>query len=107
MGQSFASRVAASQLMALNLAELVTSTVEEYELLAVELAHNQDRLAKIKSKISSHRSTSPLFNTERFTRQLEKAYTGIFERHQAGLPPAHVNIEPSTTGENKTIAVDY
>ena len=38
MGQSFASRVAASLLNAIGLPELITNTQEEYEALAIELA---------------------------------------------------------------------
>ncbi|MBU3632018.1 hypothetical protein ICN21_01680, partial [Polynucleobacter sp. AP-Feld-500C-C5] len=40
MGQSFASRVAASLLNAIGLPELIANTQEEYEALAIELAQN-------------------------------------------------------------------
>ena len=51
MGQSFASRVAASLLNAVGLSELITSNQEEYESLAIELAMNPNKLADIKEDI--------------------------------------------------------
>jgi protein O-GlcNAc transferase len=48
MGESFASRVAASLLNAIGLPELITSSQEEYEALAIELALNPKKLADIK-----------------------------------------------------------
>ena len=34
-----------------------------------------------------NRLASPLFNTQAFTRDIERAYATIYERHQQGLPP--------------------
>ena len=61
MGQSFASRVAASLLNAVGLSELITSNQEEYESLAIELAMNPNKLADIKLKLANNRMTTPLF----------------------------------------------
>jgi hypothetical protein len=36
--------------------------------------------------------TGPLFDTLRFTRNLESAFTSIYERQQANLPPAHLSV---------------
>lgn len=98
-GQSFASRVAASQLCAVGLAELVTATKEEYEQLAVEIAKNPQQLARIKSKLKNDRLTSHLFDTRSYTKHLECAYTSIVKRHHLGLPPVHINIEAQTQPE--------
>ena len=89
-GQAFSSRVAASLLKAIDLPELITDTMEQYEDLAVALATNLTRLAQIRQKLTYNRSVAPLFNTARFTRNLEFAYTQIYERHRAGLPPEHI-----------------
>jgi predicted O-linked N-acetylglucosamine transferase (SPINDLY family) len=88
-GESFVSRTAASLLKAIGAPELVTSTPEEYEHLAIDLASNPQRLAQIRKKIEDNRLTTPLFDTTRFARNLEAAFTAIHERHQAGLPPDH------------------
>jgi predicted O-linked N-acetylglucosamine transferase (SPINDLY family) len=45
MGQSFASRVAASLLNAVGMPDLITRTQEEYEALAIELALYPKKLA--------------------------------------------------------------
>jgi predicted O-linked N-acetylglucosamine transferase (SPINDLY family) len=91
-GESFVSRTAASLLKAIGAPELITSTQEEYEKLAIELALNPDRLAKIRRKIQDNRRTSPLFDTPRFARNLEAAYLAVHERQQSGLPPDHIRL---------------
>jgi predicted O-linked N-acetylglucosamine transferase (SPINDLY family) len=93
MGQGFAARVGASVLNAVRLPELITSTAAQYEELAVELAANPQRLAEIRLKLERNRLTTPLFDTARFTRNLERAYTRVFERYQMGLPPEHLEPE--------------
>jgi len=84
---TFPSRVAASLLHAIGMPELVTSSLAEYEELARALARDPGRLAAIKAKLMRNRDIEPMFDTARFTRYLEAAYTGMWERHQAGLPP--------------------
>jgi len=90
IGKTFAGRVAASLLNAIDLPELVTSSAAEYEELAVEMAANPDRLAQIKQKLARNRLMTPLFNTVDFTKNLEIAYEKIYERYIAGLPPATI-----------------
>jgi predicted O-linked N-acetylglucosamine transferase (SPINDLY family) len=91
-GESFASRIAASLLTAIGVPELITSTQQQYEQLAIELALNPDRLAQIRAKIQDNRLSSPLFDTPRFARNLEAAYVAIHDRHQAGLSPDHLRL---------------
>jgi predicted O-linked N-acetylglucosamine transferase (SPINDLY family) len=92
MGDSFASRYAASLLFAIGLPELVTETQAEYEALAIELATSPTKLTLIKDKLESNRFTTPLFDTALFTKHIEVAYTKMYERHQADLPPDHIYI---------------
>lgn len=92
MGDSFASRVAASLLRAIELPELVTTTPRNYEALAVELAGNPDRLACIRKKLAENRLVTPLFDSAMFTRHLESAYQAMFDRHSQGLPPDHLHV---------------
>lgn len=91
-GESFASRVAASLLHAVGLPELVTTGAEEYESLAIELAGNPDKLRAMKVKLESSKPEAPLFNTDLYTKNIEDAYTRMYERYQAGLPPDHIYI---------------
>ena len=93
IGQSFAGRVAASLLNAVNLPELIANTQEEYENLAIELATNLEKLKEIKLKLEENKFTAPLFNTKIFTNHIEKAYEAMYERYQNGLDPDHIYIK--------------
>jgi predicted O-linked N-acetylglucosamine transferase (SPINDLY family) len=91
-GNSFASRVAASLLNAIDLPELITTTKEEFELLAIDLANNHDKLLQIKNRLLNNLSVSPLFNSKLFTQHLETAYKTIYKRYLDDLPPDHIYI---------------
>ena len=79
-GSAFAGRVGASLLNAVGLPELVTETEEEFEALAMCLAQEPARLAALRGKLRHNRAGAPLFDTARFTRNLEAAYTQMWER---------------------------
>jgi protein O-GlcNAc transferase len=96
LGGSFAGRVAASLLSAIGLPELITQSLGEYEALAVKLARDRGALAAIKEKLARHRQTHPLFDTARFTRNLEAAYVGMWERHQRGARPQSFAVPSSS-----------
>ena len=93
LGESYQARMGASILSALNLSELITSTPQEYESLAIELATNPRKLKSIKDKLVSNLSTAPLFNTPLFTKNLECALTVMYEKYQQGLEPDHIYVE--------------
>ena len=93
IGETFAGRVAASLLNAIDLPELITATPQAYEDLAVELAANSEKLAAIRAKLANNRLTKPLFDTRLFTRHIEAAYTAMYRRYQAGLPPECISVE--------------
>jgi predicted O-linked N-acetylglucosamine transferase (SPINDLY family) len=92
MGRGFAGRVAASLLRAVDLPELVTATPLQYEDLAVHLALHPRELSRIKEALARGRATAPLFDTRQFACNLERAYTQIYECHQAHLPPADLDL---------------
>ena len=94
IGETFAGRVAASLLGAVGLPELVTTTAQEYESVALSLARDPDTLAQIKRKLANNRLTRPLFDTVLFTRHIEAAYAAIYDRYHAGLPPDHIHVQP-------------
>ena len=93
IGSSFASRVSASLLTAIDLPALITTSLPEYEALAIALAKTPDRLQALKQKLSDNRMTTPLFDTPRFTKQLEDAYQQMMARYWAGLAPQTLVIE--------------
>lgn len=92
MGTTFAGRVAASLLQAIGLPELITGSLHEYVQLALRLASDSAQLDQIRQKLSSHRTTWPLFDTDRFRRHIEAAYIEMWERHQRGEPPASFSV---------------
>lgn len=87
-GGHFASRAAASFLNAAGLPELITYSLEEYRLLATRLATYPDRLRAVKEKLAANRTTEPLFDTMRFTRNLERAFETMWERFRSDEAPA-------------------
>jgi predicted O-linked N-acetylglucosamine transferase (SPINDLY family) len=93
MGNSFASRVAASLLNAIELPELIATSQEQYEAKAINLATDPSKIKTIKEKLERHRMTTALFDTSRFTKHIEAAYSKMYERYQADLLPDHIHIE--------------
>jgi predicted O-linked N-acetylglucosamine transferase (SPINDLY family) len=90
-GDTFASRVSASLLEAAGLADLITASPDDYFRLCLRLATDAGEILRLKSRVKAAQR-SPLFDTARFTRDLERAFEVILERQRAGLPPDHVNI---------------
>ncbi len=72
----------------------MTHSLEEYEALALTIAREPARLAALKAKLAANRTTHPLFDTARFTRNIEAAYLTMWQRHRAGEPPAAFAVEP-------------
>ena len=92
MGETFASRVAASLLRAIDLPELVTATEAEFEELAVALARDPERYRALRQRLKENRLRAPLFDIRAFTSHLEAAYSAMHERYQAGLAPEHIEV---------------
>ena len=78
---------------AANLPELITTTQEQYESLAIELATDSEKLKIIKDKLVNNLSTAPLYDTPLFTRNLESAYLAMYDRYQHGLDADHIYVE--------------
>jgi predicted O-linked N-acetylglucosamine transferase (SPINDLY family) len=92
-GQSYQSRMGASILNAVSLPELITNTPEEYESLAIQLGNDPEKMQAIKDKLANNLSSAPLFDTKRFTKNIEAAYNEMYERHHKGLEPEHIYVE--------------
>jgi len=73
-GAAFHGRVAASLLKAIDLPELVTTRAQDYEALALELAQNPALLKTTRDKLQRNRATTPLYDSERFRKNIEAAY---------------------------------
>lgn len=78
IGDTFASRVAASLLKAVDLSELIAGNLDEYYAVARKISSEPFRAAALKAKLHAEREKCPLFDSQTYTRQLEAAYTEAF-----------------------------
>jgi len=60
--------------------------------LALKLARDPAKLSALKAKLAQTRAICPLFDTVRFTRNLEAAYRSMLERSRQQLPPASFEL---------------
>jgi predicted O-linked N-acetylglucosamine transferase (SPINDLY family) len=79
MGNTFAARVAASQLTAVGLTELITHSEGEYFAKAIELATDPEMLGQIRTCLAQSHSQSPLFNTRQYVLDLESLYVNLID----------------------------
>jgi protein O-GlcNAc transferase len=93
-GEAFASRVGASMLKAAGSPELVTHSLEDYEAVAYRLATDRPLLEAIRGKLAEHRSSCPLFDTDRLRRHIEAAYVTMWEIYRRGESPRGFAVEP-------------
>jgi len=93
-GSSFAGRVAGSLLRAVGLPELIAADLQAYEALALRLARNPGELAALRAKLARNRSSAPLFDTDRFRRHIEAAYTTMHQIALAGEKPRSFAAAP-------------
>jgi predicted O-linked N-acetylglucosamine transferase (SPINDLY family) len=91
-GTTFAGRVAASLLTALDLSELIAESLSDYEDRAIGFAREPEWLAAVKAKLTARRDSRLPFDTARFTRNLEEAYREMCRRFQRGFPAASFSV---------------
>ena len=91
-GQSFAARMASSVLTAMGLPELITTSVEEYQRLAIELGLNSQAYLELRQKVMGMHSHSLLFNPVQFTKSLEEGLTQALALAHSGQAPKNLYI---------------
>ncbi len=92
-GGTFAGRVAGSLLTAIDMPELVTGSLEEYEQLALALARDPQRLIALRQKLENNRDASALFDLPKLTGNIEAAYARMWQAWLSGQKPAAFSIE--------------
>lgn len=85
-GETFAGRVGASLLTTLGLPELIAATPEDYVERAVAIGNDPALVNALHDKLADQVATSPLFDMDRYTRDLEAAYAAMLERAWNGSP---------------------
>lgn len=91
-GKAFPARVAGSLLRAIELPQLIASSLHDYEAKALELAHNHEARVALRAELQSKRKTTPLFDTARFTRYLEVGYDCMWQQWLSGQAPTPVYL---------------
>jgi predicted O-linked N-acetylglucosamine transferase (SPINDLY family) len=92
-GETFAGRVAGSLLNTVGMGELVTTSLEEYELTARALLADPARLRAMRQKIEQKRDVNALFDLPTLSRAIETAFERMWQRHLAGLEPQAFAVE--------------
>ncbi|NJL67622.1 MAG: TIGR03032 family protein [Microcoleus sp. SM1_3_4] len=103
-GETFAARVGASLLNAVNLPESIVNNLAEYEQLAIHLATHPQKLQQLKDYLNENRRQFPLFDTPRTVKHIESAYLQVWERFRSHLPPAAIQIAPIAEIPEETAA---
>ena len=78
-GPVFASRMAGSLLRAVNLSELITYNLKDFEDKAVSLAQNRAQVEAMKRQLNERRLDFALFDSPGIVRELESAFVGLVE----------------------------
>jgi predicted O-linked N-acetylglucosamine transferase (SPINDLY family) len=82
-GRSYISRMAGSLLTAVGLPELATTSLAEYERLAVVLGNQPARVQSYKRYLAEQGRSSPLFDLPQIVRDIEAAYERLALQHRA------------------------
>jgi predicted O-linked N-acetylglucosamine transferase (SPINDLY family) len=90
--------MAASQLIAAGLPELVFPSIAAYEHAAVELALQDEKLRTLKQRLKKNIENSPLFDSRGFVRHLERGFDIIWQRYRDGLAPDHIDVPAAPPG---------
>ena len=77
--------------------ELVTLNSEAFRHLCIALGNDPARTAALRSRLETSRATCALFDTPRFVRNLESLYERMHARAMAGLPAAHLALDPTAS----------
>ena len=93
-GKALVARMATEALRGIEVPELITKTPQDYKALAIELAHNPDKLLQLKDKVQRNRLTTSLFDPVANTRHIENAYLEMYRRYAAGEQPNDFIVQP-------------
>ena len=91
-GKSFASRVASSLLTTINLQELITDNLEDYEKMAIKISNDSKLLAQLKNKIFENKKNCNLFKSQIYIDNIEKSYKKVYQNYIEGLKPQNFKL---------------
>jgi len=72
--------------------ELIAANLDAYEKPGSSIGARSARLKNIREKLAKNKPATPLFDTARFTRRLEAAYTEMWGRWLRGETPSALKM---------------
>jgi predicted O-linked N-acetylglucosamine transferase (SPINDLY family) len=94
VGETFASRVAGSFLMRLQLPELITNNMEQYQAQAVSIGNNPTLAARLRQRLMENSTKSEIFNSLYYTKKLEESYKAMCQLVLNAKEPKNILIKP-------------
>jgi predicted O-linked N-acetylglucosamine transferase (SPINDLY family) len=91
-GKTNASRMGASIVNATNLKEFICDSTDAYKEKAIYLGNNPASLNQIKDDCKQEILDSDLFNSKKYTLNLERGFTKMWEDYLMGKKPESINI---------------
>jgi predicted O-linked N-acetylglucosamine transferase (SPINDLY family) len=85
-GETFAARVSASILASAQLPDLITYSLQDHEQFVQRLATSKELMNEVRQRVAAARERAPLFDSERFVRDLEQLYSTVVERSRDPTP---------------------
>jgi len=67
--------------------------MKDYENLAINLSENKSKFNTINNKLKKNKLSMPLFNTLEFTRNIEKAYSIIYEKYSKNEKTTDIKVD--------------
>jgi protein O-GlcNAc transferase len=98
-GSTFISRVAGSLLRSVGLSEMIATSLNEYREKALCFARQPERLKSLRARLQNTIQQSPLFDGAAFAKNIEMAYTKMWELHTSGESPRAFTVHPSDASQ--------
>ncbi len=76
-GKTFASRVASSILKTVGLEDLIVENLNDYIDKAIKLSNDKNKIKKIKKHLKEDHNINKLFDSKKYTEDLEKSYQSV------------------------------
>ena len=93
-GDRYTNRTAGSFNRVMGLDCLNTQSIEEYVELAIELATNADKLARIKNHLKTYKRQTSMFDGAKFAQEVAAGLHAAVARSRQNLKPANINVPP-------------
>lgn len=88
-----AGRVTASVLSTMQVQETIARDLKEYEEIAIQLAHDSEKLKEIRIKMEKARLQSPMFDVEKRVKMIENGFSQAFQRWLDGENPTQMEMQ--------------